>query len=84
MTAEPNSQDKRSRRASLEDVGRRLDEEVERLIAYLNDEVVPSVRNHSSRAIRTAAQKLEDFAQYLDEHRKARGEKDYKDPGAGI
>ena len=61
---------------SFEDMGRRLDKaaghldkEAERLIAYLNDEVVPSVRKHSSRGLRTASKKLADFAAYLDSRR---------------
>jgi len=51
----------------FEDMGRRLDEEVEKMIAYLNDEVVPQVRNHSSRALRIAAEKLSRFADYMDQ-----------------
>lgn len=64
---------KRKRRGPLEDVGRTvdrkladLDKEAERLISYLNDEVVPSVRKHSSRALRTAARELARFADYMD------------------
>ena len=56
MNSEVNTDPKSARRTSLEDVGRRLDQEVERLVAYLNEEVVPQVRNHSSRALRTASQ----------------------------
>ena len=54
------------RRTSMEEVGRRMDEEIERLVSYLNEEVVPSVRGHSSRALRTAAAKLAKFADYMD------------------
>ena len=47
----------------------RLDRESEKLIAYLNDEVVPAVREHSSRGLRVAAEKLAKFADYMDEQR---------------
>lgn len=46
-----------------------LDREAERIVNYLNDEVVPAVRNHSSRGLRVAARKLAAFADYLDRHR---------------
>ena len=52
-----------------DDAARQLDKEAERLIAYLNDEVVPSVRQHSSRGLRTASKKLAEFAAYLDSRR---------------
>lgn len=62
---------KTPRPASFENVGRRVDEQIEHLIAYLNDEVVPAVRNHSSRAVRIAAEKLVKFADYLDEQKRS-------------
>jgi hypothetical protein len=41
--------------------------EVHRLIEYLNDEVVPDVRRHSSNALRVAADRLHELAHTLDE-----------------
>lgn len=74
----------RDRRKGFETVGKRLDEEAEKLIAYLNDEVVPQVRDHSSRALRIAAEKLKQFADYMDERQKsAPTESQHKD-GSGI
>jgi hypothetical protein len=64
-----NSENPKNRRTSLEDVGKRVDDEIEKLISYLNNEVVPTVRSGSSRALRTAAQKLADFAEYLDQQK---------------
>ncbi len=62
---------------SFDDMGRKvgqalgdLDKEAERLITYLNDEVVPAVRKHSTRALRTAARELARFADYMDETQK--------------
>jgi ribosomal protein S15P/S13E len=55
-----------------EAVGRatqRLEQECERLIAYLNNEVVPAVRQKSSRGLRQAAEKLARFADYLESNR---------------
>ena len=45
----------------------RLEQESEKLIAYLNDEVVPAIRGHSTKALRVAAEKLSQFANYMDE-----------------
>jgi hypothetical protein len=64
------SEEKDPRSTRLEDLGRRLDQEIEQMISYLNNEVVPAVRGHSSRALRTAAEKLSKFADYMDQQRK--------------
>jgi len=55
---------------ALGEAAERLDREAERLVAYLNDEVVPSVRQHSSRGLRLAAERLAHFADYLDSTKK--------------
>lgn len=44
-----------------------LDRDAERLIAYLNDEIVPAIRDHSSRGLRAAARELAKFADFLDQ-----------------
>lgn len=49
---------------SLEEKG--LDKDAEKIISYLNDEVIPAIRTHSTQALRTAAQKLAQFADYVD------------------
>lgn len=46
----------------------RLEKEIPELIKYLNDDVVPVVRTHSSKALRTASQKLAAFADYMEQH----------------
>ena len=51
-------------------VGPRIDDEVKRVIAYLNDQVVPQVRQNSSSALRAAAEQLARLADHLDEGRK--------------
>jgi hypothetical protein len=42
------------------------EEELRRVIAYLNDEVVPQVRQHSSQALKSAATQLAHLAELLD------------------
>lgn len=49
---------------SFEESG--LDRDAENIISYINDEVVPAIRNHSTQAVRTAARKLSDFADYME------------------
>ena len=53
---------------SLEEQG--LDKEAENIISYLNDEVVPAIRTHSTQALRTAARKLAQFADYMDRRKR--------------
>ena len=73
------SEKRRSPRPSFEDAGRKLEEaarrleqETEKIIRYLNDDVVPEVREHSSRGLRKASKELEKFADYLEETKKKR------------
>ncbi len=74
------SDDTQKSKASFEKFGRKLDQgfgeaakkldqESEKVVTYLNQEVVPAIRNHSSKALRTAAEKLAWLADYMDEHR---------------
>lgn len=44
----------------------RVEEELKKVIAYLNDEVVPSVRENSSKALRIAAEQLTKLAEHID------------------
>lgn len=52
-------------------IGPRVEEEVRRVIAYLNDEVVPQVRRNSSEALHTAADHLNRLAEHLDRGRRS-------------
>jgi hypothetical protein len=51
-------------------VADKIEKETAELVVYLNDEVVPAVRGHSSKALRTAAEKLSKFAEYLESQEK--------------
>ena len=54
---------------SVANIAETLEKETASLVLYLNDEVVPAVRTHSSKALRTAAVKLAEFADYLEAQR---------------
>ena len=56
---------------SVANIAETLEKETAELVTYLNDEVVPAVRTHSSKALRTASGKLAEFADYLETHRKS-------------
>ncbi len=45
-----------------------MEKEAAELITYLNDEVVPAVRQHSTKALRIAARKLTRLADYMEQH----------------
>ena len=44
----------------------RVEEEVRKVIAYLNDEVVPKVRQNSSEGLRIASEQLRKLADHLE------------------
>lgn len=54
---------------TINDTAERLEKEIPEFIKYLNEEVVPAMRTHSTKALRVASQKLSDFADYMDQHR---------------
>ncbi len=47
-----------------------LERETQKVINYIEAEVIPSVREESTSALRSAAKKLEEFANYLDDQRR--------------
>ena len=54
----------------VEEAAERLEKETAEFIKYLNDEVVPAVRQHSTKALRIASQKLASFADYMEHHQR--------------
>src|SRR5260370_23921364 len=56
---------------SVANIAETLERETAELVTYLNDEVVPAVRTHCSKALRTAAGKLSEFADFLERQRKS-------------
>jgi hypothetical protein len=71
-----NTQDPKDRRPfstagqKLDDVigdtAKRIEDETKQLITYLNDEVVPLVRQHSTKGLRVASDKLKELADYME------------------
>jgi hypothetical protein len=50
----------------------RVEEEIKKVIAFLNDEVVPNIRQDSAQALRSAAERLGKLADRLDASRTGR------------
>jgi hypothetical protein len=50
----------------LREAAAEAEQELRRVAAYINDQVVPEVRRNSSGALRTAAQELGKLAERLD------------------
>ena len=44
----------------------RIEEETQKLIAYINDELVPAIREHSTTALRIAAEKMKQAADMME------------------
>jgi hypothetical protein len=57
---------------TVTDAADRLEKEIPEFIKYLNEEVVPAVRQHSTKAVRIASQKLNEFADYMEQSERAR------------
>lgn len=52
--------------AKFEEVGRRIDRELERLRRYLQKEVKPATQRKAARALRKASEQLADAAKELE------------------
>jgi hypothetical protein len=53
---------------SVAEAATTIEKESADLIKYLNDEVVPAVRQNSTKALRVASEKLAHFADYMEKH----------------
>lgn len=51
----------------LHEAGTRVEEDLRRLVNYINDEVVPDVRRNGSEALRAAAAELQRLAEKMDD-----------------
>ena len=51
---------------TIAEAAKRIEEETKQLINYINDEVVPLVRQHSTKGLRVASDKLKDLADYME------------------
>jgi predicted urease superfamily metal-dependent hydrolase len=77
-----DNENQKSKRAAEvgEKVGRKIgqtvnqiERETQKVINYIESDVVPAVREESTSALRTAAKKLAEFADYLDDQRRKQG-----------
>ncbi len=50
----------------LGDASKQVEQQTQALIDYINDEVVPLIRENSSKGLHVAADKLKEFATYMD------------------
>jgi len=50
----------------LGDTTKRVEEEAQKLIAYINNELVPAIREHSSTALRIASEKMNQAADMME------------------
>ena len=57
----------------LRDAARHAEEDVRRVVKYINDEVVPDIRENGSEALRKAAQQLQKLADRMDDSRRQSG-----------
>jgi hypothetical protein len=55
----------------VRDAAMRVEEDLRRVVAYINDQVVPDIRRNGSEALRAAAQELQKLAQRMDDRRAA-------------
>lgn len=64
---------KRGWEEHLREAGERFEDELRRVVTYINDEVVPDVRRNGSDALRGAAAELHKLAERMDERRRGAG-----------
>jgi hypothetical protein len=65
-----NEAPKRPWEQRLHEAAATVEDELRRVITYINDEVVPEVRQNSSAALRAAAAEMERLAQRMDDRAK--------------
>ena len=79
-----SNNDPRPWEQQVKEAAARAEEEVRRVVTYINDEVVPDIRRNGSNALRLAAEELQKLAQRMDDRRAASGqsqaEKDTRKP----
>lgn len=63
----PGQEPKRPWEQILHDAGARVEDDLRKVVEYINDEVVPDVRRNGSEALRFAAAELQKLAERMDE-----------------
>lgn len=54
----------------LGDASARIEEETQTLINYINEELVPAIRQQSSKALRVASEKLQQAAEHMEANKR--------------
>ena len=57
-------------REAGERIGTQIEQELQRTLRYIDEEVVPEVRRNGSTALRTAADRLRGLAERLEDERR--------------
>jgi hypothetical protein len=70
MSADAKSGPSGSWEKKLHDAGVRVEEDLRKVIEFINDEVVPDVRRNGSVALKAAAKELQKLAERMDERAK--------------
>ncbi len=52
----------------LREAAAKAEEELRRVVTYINDEVVPDIRRNGSVALKAAADQMQKLAQRMEEH----------------
>ncbi len=65
-----NEAPKRPWEQRLHEAAATVEDELRRVITYINDEVVPEMRQNSAAALRAAAAEMERLAQRMDDRAK--------------
>ena len=66
----------------VSDAGAQIEEELRKVVGYINDVGVPQVRRNGSVALRAAAERMEELAQRMDDARREKGGSDSRGGGA--
>jgi hypothetical protein len=66
----PNDEPRRWEQ-QVRDATARVEEDLRKVVTYINDEVVPDIRRNGSHALRAAAAELHKLAQRMDDRRAA-------------
>jgi len=54
---------------SFQSAKRKVEAELQRLVRFINDEVVPDVRREGSQALRIAAEQMQKLAEFLESNK---------------
>jgi len=57
----------------LGDASKQIEQQTQAFIDYINDAVVPLIRENSSKGLHVAADKLKEFANYMDAKKQGQG-----------